>query len=240
MKMNIAIAEDDPRFAAQLQEYLDQFAKEHRLQFAVKHFSDGTALINAYDHTFDLLLLDVDMPGIDGISTARHIRERDPDVLLMFITNLAQFAIRGYEVDALDYVLKPVSYYALSMKMKKVLRIWRDRDDRAIFLKRDGERIRIPISWIYYVEVYSHDLCYHTAQGDIKPSSGQTMNQVERELAQYGFARCHNCYLINLHYVDEMSGTAVQVAGNTLPVSRNRRKGLLEALMNEATGGIKG
>ena len=235
--LKIAIAEDDPRYAEQLEQYLQRFAGEHRLQIETKRFPDGAALVSAYDHTFDLLLLDVDMPGLDGISTARQIRALDSEVLLMFITNLAQYAIKGYEVDALDYVLKPVSYGALSMKLKKALRIWRGRDDAAIFIRQDGERVRLPISRIYYIEVYNHDLCYHTADGDITPTGGQTMNQAERGLSQYRFVRCHNCYLINLRYVDGLTGSAVQVAGSTLPVSRNRRKGLLDALMRDTTGG---
>lgn len=235
--MKIAIAEDDPRFAQQLESFLSRFAAEQQLQIETKRFPDGASLVEAYDYTFDLLLLDVDMPGLDGISTARQIRERDADVLLIFITNLAQYAIKGYEVDALDYVLKPVGYYALSMKLKKALRIWRGRDNRAVFLRRDGEHLRLPVSRIYYVEVYSHSLCYHTMDGEIMPSGSQTMNQAEREMAQYGFARCHNCYLVNLRYVDGLGNTSVQVAGNTIPVSRNRKKALLNALMNETTGG---
>lgn len=222
--MKIAIAEDDPRFVRQLEQFIGRFATEQQLQIETKCFPDGTSLVEAYDYTFDLLLLDVDMPGMDGISTARQIRERDTDVLLMFITNLAQYAIRGYEVDALDYVLKPVGYYALSMKLKKVLRIRRGRDSHAIFLRRAGELLRLPVSRIYYIEVYSHNLCYHTMDGQIVPSGGQTMNQVEREMKQYGFVRCHNCYLVNLRYVDGLGSAMLRVAGDTLPMSRSRKK----------------
>ena len=237
--MKIAIAEDDPRFAKQLEAYIEQFATENQFQVEILRFPDGASLVEAYDCTFDLLLLDVDMPGLDGISAARQSRERDTDVLLMFITNLAQYAIKGYEVDALDYVLKPVNYAALSMKLKKVLRVWRGRDSRAIFLRRGGERLRVPVSRIYYVEVYGHSLCYHAMDGEIVPSGGQTMNQAEQEMGQYGFVRCHNCYLINLRYVDGLGSATVQVAGNVIPVSRNRKKALLDALMNETLGGRK-
>lgn len=235
--LNVAIVEDDSHCAEQLEEYLRKFGIEQRLRLEIRRFSDGAALVNAYDHTFDLLLLDVNMPGMDGISAARQIRALDSDVLLMFITNLAQYAIKGYEVDALDYMLKPVSYGTLSMKLKKALRVWRGRDNRAVFVRQEGERVRLPISRIYYVEVSSHSLCYHTADGDITPTGGQTMRQVERELAQYRFVRCHNCYLINLRFVDGLSGSTVQVAGNVLPVSRSRRKDLLDALLRETTGG---
>lgn len=235
--IHIIIAEDDPSFSAQVQSYLQQFAQENQLDLSVIAYSDGAELVEHYHGNGDILLLDVDMPGMDGLTAAKMIRKIDTSVQIIFITNLAQYAIRGYEVNALDYVLKPISYYALSMKLRLALRILRRNQEKSILLNRDGDVTRVPLSHLYYVEIYSHQLCYHTAEGDITLTTTRTLTMLEEELGQYGFVRCHKGLLINLRYVDTLQGTNVLVAGKWLPVSRNRRKAVLEALLNYAKGG---
>ncbi len=234
--LRIAIAEDEPAFARELEDHLRRFAQEERIEIHIDTFPNGATLVERYSAEWDLLLLDVDMPAMNGIDTARSIRRRDADVLIMFITNLAQYAIQGYEVDALDYVLKPVSYYSLAMKLKKAARILRGRSGRSIMLGLDGEMVRLPLSRLYYVEVYGHQLRYHTADGELLQTGARSLAAVEKELEGDGFARCHNGYLVNLRYVESVTGTGVQVAGELLPISRYRRKAFLQALLNETKG----
>lgn len=117
--VRIAIAEDDPAYRATLEEYLDRYRRENGLEAEVTTFSDGLALTEGYRPVYDLLLLDIEMPNLDGMSAAEKIRSSDPEVVIIFITNMAQYAIKGYQVDALDYVLKPVSYAAFAFKLKK-------------------------------------------------------------------------------------------------------------------------
>ena len=236
--MRIAIAEDETVFANRLQEYLTRFSSEHAVPFDVDTFPNGADLVNAYRHArrWDLILLDVDMPNLDGLSAARCIREKDPDVLIIFITNLAQYAIKGYEVDALDYVLKPVSYSALAMKLDKAVRLARRNNERALLLSMDRETVRVPLSHLYYVEVYDHRLIYHTADGEIRSTGAKSLRAVEEELSPEGFARCHSAYLVNLRYVDAIQGNSVLVMGQELPIARNRRRDFLQALLEHEKG----
>lgn len=119
--ISIGIVEDDPASSALLVNYLRQYEHEHEHdeKFAVTQFADGAELVAGYRADMDILLLDVEMPGLDGFSAAQRIRQVDPDVLLIFITNMTQCAIHGYEVDALSYVLKPVLYFAFSQEIKR-------------------------------------------------------------------------------------------------------------------------
>lgn len=234
--MRIAIIEDDPTYAQQIAEYVTRFGREEGMETAITRFADGSELLNQYDYQWDLLLMDIDMPHLDGMFTARCIREQDPDVLIIFITNLAQYAIQGYEVDALDYVLKPITYYGLAMKLRKAVRLNRRNEEKALILMQDRESQRVPVSRIQYIEVYNHRLCYHTTDSDIVMTGARSLSSLEKELAPYGFVRCHNCYLVNLHYVDAVLGNEVRVAGKELMMSRGRRKEFMQAMLQYMKG----
>ena len=108
--IKIAIVEDEAMYAKQLEEFLHQYEAENHEAFDITIYSDGDQIVNKYKSQFDIILMDVEMKFMDGMSAAEEIRKMDSEVVIIFITNMAQYAIRGYAVDALDYVLKPVSY----------------------------------------------------------------------------------------------------------------------------------
>ncbi|MBO5968764.1 MAG: response regulator transcription factor, partial [Clostridia bacterium] len=110
--MRIAIVEDEAVYQQQLREYLAKYQEEFGCTLQVSVYDSGINFVHNFSSQFDIILLDVAMPYIDGIETARRIREIDSEVVILFVTNQAQHAIRGYEVDALDYILKPISYFA--------------------------------------------------------------------------------------------------------------------------------
>lgn len=233
--IRIAIAEDDMQAAHQLQTFLERFGEENHLQMQITVFDDGAKLAGDYRPVWDLLFLDVDMPVMNGFATAKSIRETDPDVCILFVTNLAQYAIRGYDVGAVDYLLKPVNYYALAMRLKRVLRLLRTRETESLMLKTDGNVVRVPLNHIYYIEIFDHDLQCHTVEGTLT-TGGTTLSSLEKTLAPRGFVRCHNCYLVNVRYVDAVHGNTLQVLNRELPISRSRRRAVMDALLSCAKG----
>lgn len=234
--MNILIAEDEPQFSTLLSDYLQRFARENELSVYIEVFQNGAEMMDKYRPKWDLLLLDVDMPGMDGFTVAEGIRKVDPDVAIIFITNLAQYAIRGYKVHALDYILKPVSYPALSMKLKREMNRIIRREDRTIMIYQNREVVRIPVSKLCYVEIYGHSMRYHTTNEVLENTGAKTLSSLEKELKNDGFFRCHSGFLINMKYVDAVGENAVKVMGQTIPVSRSRKKGLIAVLMNRVRG----
>ena len=118
----IGIAEDDPSFQKTISEYIERYKKEKNVDIQASFFQDGSELVFKYEPIYDVLLLDIEMPKMNGMDAAREIRKRDQRVLIIFITNMAQYAINGYEVGALDFVLKPIKYFSFSMKLEKALK----------------------------------------------------------------------------------------------------------------------
>ncbi|GAA4890160.1 LytTR family DNA-binding domain-containing protein [Tessaracoccus lubricantis] len=227
--ITIGVVDDQPESRHLLQSYLARYEFDNGVQFKVEEFEDGSELTAAYRPRFDIIFLDVQMDNLDGFATARLIREVDPGVILIFVTNMAQFAIKGYEVDALSYLLKPVPYFAFSQELKRSLeRLDRARDDH-IVLSVGGEVLRVNLADVVYIESIKHRLVFHTVEGRI--SMIGTLKEMAAQLEPRGFHRSNSFLLVNLRHVEGFSGTESRHTGGvSLPVSRARKKPFLEAL----------
>lgn len=232
--LRIAVVEDDKTYAAQLKEYLQQYESERKQRIAVTMYSDGEDIVTGYSADFDIILMDVEMMFMDGMTAAEKIREKDTEVVIIFITNMPQYAIQGYKVDALDYVLKPLSYFAFSQRIDRALTRIKKKETRYVAIQLKGGRQKIDISHLCYVEVRDHDLIYHTADGEFVTKG--SMKDAEDALEGEKFFRCNRCYLVNLNFVEGFQGSDVTVNGDVIQVSRSRKKAFLDALndyMNE-------
>lgn len=229
--MQIAIVEDNASEAEILEKYLNRFAKESETEINCTRFSDGAEFLDGYRHNWDLVLLDIEMPRISGMETARKIRETDKDVVIIFVTQMAQYAIEGYSVNALDYILKPVNYGMFAMKMRRVVHELETKQTDFVLLQKKAEVYKLPLKNIQYIVVYGHTIIYHTLEEDISITGSRTIKQTETELSDKGFVRCHQCFLVNLYHVSKYDKEEIWIGNKRIPVSRNRRKDFLQALM---------
>lgn len=159
----------------------------------------------------------------------------DPDVIMIFITNMAKYAIKGYEVGALDFVLKPVSYFAFALKMDKVVATLQSREQRSLLVPTEDGMLRLSTHGITYIEVIDHQLQIHTA-ARVYTMPG-TLSGMEETLAGANFARCNKGYLVNLRHVAEIKGNFAVVGGEQLLISRRRREDFLAAVAAYYGGG---
>ncbi|MCD7945680.1 MAG: LytTR family DNA-binding domain-containing protein [Clostridiales bacterium] len=226
--IRIAVVEDDPGYRQQLTEFIRRCEEEQGDQFKVTMFADGLEIAEEYAAAYDIIFLDIQMEHLDGMATAKRIRQQDKNVVIIFITNLAQYALQGYQVEALDYVLKPLSYFAFSQELKKAVRKVRERSACFLHLVQESGMVRLDVSAIRYIESAGHNVVYHTAEGDY--TNRESLKSVEQKLEGRHFSRCNNCYLVNLSHVERADKMAVVVDGIELQMSRPRRKAFMEAL----------
>ncbi|MDR1214708.1 MAG: LytTR family DNA-binding domain-containing protein [Propionibacteriaceae bacterium] len=227
--MRIGIVEDDPASRSLLTDYVARYESEHGLACPVTGFSDGQDLLSGFQRQFDLLLLDIQMPGLDGFSTAERVRRVDPDVVIVFITNTPQYAIHGYEVDALSYLLKPVPYFAFARELTRSVERLARRTADYVVLSSGTDLVRLDTRHIVYLESVKHHLLVNTL--DHRHTTVGTLKAMEATLAGRGFFRSNSCYLVNLRHVTAVhQSSCVMSTGVHLVVSRPRKKDFLIAL----------
>ena len=233
--MKIAIVDDEPENARQLQEHLRRFSEERNYRMNAFHYASGLELLNSFAGQFDIIMMDISMPYLDGMETARKIREVDSQVLIIFVTNLAQYAIRGYEVDALDFLVKPVSYFTFSQRLERAVARIQDRSRSFLVINHKTGPKKLDVGSIYYIESSGHRLIYHTKSGDYTVFGN--LKDAQRKLEQEHFVSCSKGYLVSLRHVDGIENGCAMVNGTSLVISRTRKNAFMEAL-TDYFGGI--
>ena len=224
----IAIIEDDDKDAARLHENIVRFFGDGGSLYEIKRFSSPAEFFDKYVAYFDIVLIDIEMPNMNGLEASRQLREVNADVVIIFVTNLAQYAVEGYSVNAFDFIIKPVEYGNFCVRFKRALNYVNLRSKKVVLRLTDNIARTVPVSHIKYVEVFSHRLIYHTLGGDFDVRG--TLADAEEKLAKNGFFRCNNCFLVNLKFVDRVDGTTAVVCGEKLAVSRRKKKKFMEAI----------
>lgn len=234
--IRIAIVEDDETYIAVLKEYLTRYEQEFQIRFHIRTYSDGLDIISDYSADYDIILLDIQMKHMNGMTAAEKIRLLDENVAFIFITSTVQFAVQGYLVDALGYVLKPVPYLAFSQILSKAVKQTQQRRIiEYMTIDVEGGSLRLELSQIYYLESQKHHIIVHTKKG--RYLTGGPMKKAENQLTPKGFSKCHNAYLVNLaHVTGVLQNNAVLTDSTQLPISRTRKKSFMTSLTNYLGG----
>ena len=235
--IRIAIVEDENEYIQILYTYLKKYEEQHGVSFQVSAFHDGLDIASEYKADYDIILLDIQMKHMDGMSAAEEIRKMDEDVIFIFITSTVQFAVQGYMVSALGYVLKPVPYIAFSQLLTKAIKQLVQKTEKSyLTIDVEGGRMRIDIGKVLYLESQKHNILIHT-EDDNYLSPGP-LKRFEELLTPKGFSKCHNSYLVNLKYVTGIvQNNALLTKGIEIPISRTRKKEFLDDL-TDYIGGV--
>lgn len=231
--INICIVEDESDQADLLRNYIQTYGNKTNQQFNITHFSDGIDLVDEYRAQFDIILLDIQMKHLDGMVAAEKIRKVDADVVIIFITSTVRYAVQGYAVDALGYVLKPVPYLQFEQLFDKAIsRVMTKKEKLYIRVSVDERQLKLDCDNIYYIESQRNNVCIHCADEDYITAG--PLKKYEEMLSGHGFSKCHNAYIVNLSYVEGVRKEEVLLtSGIVLPISRARKKEFMMALTED-------
>lgn len=225
--IRVAIAEDMEFERDALLRCIRRYEQERGETFSCAVFENGEELLRGYEKGFDILLLDVAMPKVDGLTAARRIRRQDDAVIIIFITSMVQYAVQGYSVDALDFIVKPVGYTGLRLRLDRALARMAKSRPRRLEVRSGSSLCSVAVRDIRYVETCNHKIIIHTSGAQML--TDMPMKQIEAQLSGQPFFRCHTSYLVNFDYVDRIQGNDIEVDGQRLPISRYRRRELMDA-----------
>lgn len=223
-----AIIDDEIEVANSLISFIDKYFQINNRQYEVKYFDTASKFLENYHFDYDAILMDINMPGIDGMSATIELRRLDKNVKIIFVTSLAQYAIKGYEVNAFDFIVKPVNYYTFALKLDRLMENYRAKDESSIIIKTNDSFVKTPVSEIKYIEVSDHKLIVHTVNNDYETYN--TLSNYLELLKNEPFALCNRCYLVNLKYVNKVNKDTVYIGENCIQMSRRKYKEFMNSL----------
>lgn len=235
--INVAIIEDEEEQAQALSDCVQRYGREHGQEFTCVAYANAINFLENYKGTADIVFMDIRMPHMNGMNAAQRLRERDASVVIIFVTSLMQYAVDGYKVGALDFVVKPVEYGSFALTMRRAVEKVGRREGKRLVVNTPTGAVLLEADDIRYVEILRHHLVYHAVQGDYDGYG--TLVEVEKQLSGEPFARCNACYLVNLRYVTEVRGYSVWLGEEELRISHPKRKAFVEAFSAYTAGGSR-
>ena len=241
--INVIVLEDEDIAAEKLISCLKRFEKDSKYSFKITRYDNAVKLLEEYKSDADIIFVVIQLPFIYGMSAAHMIRKQDAEVVIVFVTNLAQYAIEGYEVDAMDFVLKPVSYSTLALKLERLCKIVEHKKikqdtSKTIVFNTKNSIMRISADDILYIEVHNHNLIIHLKED--KLTLRGTISAMYEKLKDCYFTLCNSCYLVNLAYVKSIDNDEVVLNGtdDRLKISQPKRKTFVQEVAKYFGGSI--
>lgn len=232
--IRVALVDDDSMIRKRLAQYIYDYEKESDEKFNIRSFQDAEDIVEQYKSVYDIIFMDILMEKMDGMTAAKKIRDLDKNVIIIFVTNMESYAIQGYKVDAFSYVIKPVAFFDFVQQFDKAVKKIQKIRNAYVLVTNNSEIMRLDISKISYMESMEHKVIIHMDKEEVVVYS--SLKKLEKEVEGYYFARCNNCYLVNLRHIDAIDKDTAIVGGNELVISRSKKKSFMNAFVTYIGG----
>ncbi|OON86709.1 hypothetical protein BXO88_06875 [Oribacterium sp. C9] len=225
---NLLICDDENQMIVSLKDMIRRFTNETNIQFNISECHSAGELLNDFNDSIDLILLDISMGTLSGMDAAKIIRERNRDVVIIFVTSMTQYALEGYSVHAFGFLKKPIRYADIRLQLLDATMHLNSHKKEFLTIEVDNAPYRLDIAEILFLEVQDHDILIHTLSESLLVH--ESMNEMESRLKEHYFFRCHRSYLVNLRMVATVNGADVVLKNKTtVPLSKYKKKEFLEA-----------
>lgn len=222
-ELRVAVVDDLKEDSQIIAEYLTHFQEEKGVHISTDVYNASFDFLEKYHGEYDVIFLDIEMPGSNGLEVAREIRAKDNAVGIVFVTGMAQYALEGYEVNAIDFIVKPVSYYNFSVKLEKAFRFCQNRNSKDILVSSREGIHRFAAGDIRYIEKNRDDMVFHTIHGEYRMRG--SIKTLKEKLDGLPFSECTAGCLVNLNSVVHIGKDVIGLEdGTELPLSRRLKK----------------
>ena len=230
MNVKICICDDSSEERASINALVREWSLQSGTDVSVYEFPTAEAFLFEYeDLAPDVVLLDIEMPGMNGVELAKRLREKNKLIQIAFITGFSEYIAEGYEVAALHYLLKPVSPEKLFLTLDRALEK-QERDGRKIILETSAETVWLPMHEIRYIEVIKN---YITVYAEDSYTVKKTLKEIEQELDER-FLRVGRSYVVNLHFISRVTRSEIFLrGGESVPLPRGAYETVNRAIINQ-------
>ena len=227
MLYKIAIVEDEQKVASEMGGLLKTYGIRSNAELRCIWFSNAEKLLSGYPADYDIIFFDIRLPGMNGMEAAEKIRKLDNKAIIIFVTNMRQYAIKGYCVNALDFIVKPVEKLAFDTLLDKAFRILKAREEQDTVVIRTAAGFhRINLSNLWYIDIQKHKLTFHMPEGNVE--TWGILSNIEKKLPAGKFYKINSCYVINLQHIVSIEGDSVVVGTDELKIARTRKRSFIE------------
>lgn len=225
--LKIAIVENEISQIEETTAMINRFCQEKNIPYEIQSFQNGFDFLESDSSSFELIFMDIDMPGINGMDTAMKIRKQGINSNLIFVTNLPQYAIDGYKVSALDFILKPMTYADFSLAMSRVVKAYEEAKVGQFILSIKGVTRKFQPEEVLFFEMVKHDVVIHLANGE-NVIFRSSMSKVEQVLPPEIYLKCNSGCIVNLRKIKTLDGDVLVLENEErVLISRSHRKEVL-------------
>ena len=228
---NVVIVEDDQLEAERLSNFVNQFFSNINEDVLVRVYNSSLEALEKQTGHEDIYFLDIDLPNLNGMDLAKSIRAKDENVIIIFCSNLAQFALKGYEVSAFDYIVKPFNYNNIEHRLARAVNVNVSKGKEKIVLKvAPSENVIVECDSIMYIEKERNYLVFHTTKEDYWVRG--SLQEYEKVLPKGLFSYSMKGVFVNLSFVEKTTSDTVVLKNKTLHLARQRKKAFIADLFN--------
>lgn len=236
--LSIAVCDDEVIECCSMARKIKEILEEMKIPCMIRQFRSGGELLQALE-SFDIIFLDIIMQGLDGMKTAQIFREKAFDKILIFVSSSREYVYEAYDVEAFQYLLKPVDDGKLKRVLQKAVLKTESRFQEFIIVSRERQKKKLFLDDIYYFEIKGRMVDVHGPEGIF--TYYEQIGELENKLRDKGFFRCHKSYLINLKYVDGYNRQEVILEnGENIVIAKRRYEDFCQAVLKvmRENGGI--